>query len=497
MAELAPNFPLITILLAFLSAALSLCLPQRVDRVISIVSLSLTVAMSGCVLWRGLVTGEHYTYTVGKFPAPWGNELSFGILEPFLAMMLSAAILMCLVGGVRTLESHAEPRKLHLYYGMANMVCAGVLALCYTNDIFTAYVFMEIGTLASCGILVVKENGKILVASMRYLIFNLVGSGLFLLGVILLYGITGHLLLPQLKESVAAIWASGAYSQPLSMVVTLIASGLALKSGLFPFHIWVIDAHSGTVAGSSGILSGVVFKAHIILLIKLIYQVFGTEMFYACGAANVLLIYGILGMMAGSIEAIRERDFKRMVAASSISQIGYIFMGIGTSPELGVAAACAHILAHACAKPGMFLSCTRLAEGTGTMKLSAQRGAGRRDPVAGICFAVNALSLVGFPGLMGFVSKIVLAQAGVMAGGWRMPAVLIALTVSAVLNGVYLVRTGIQLFLPVQEPVPSEPAPRCDMPFAISAVFFSGASLFFGFFFQTALDLIQTGLALL
>jgi multicomponent Na+:H+ antiporter subunit D len=302
--------------------------------------------------------------------------------------------------------------------------------------------------------------------------------------------------MPQLKEGVAAIWETGMYGQSLTVVISLIVAGLSIKSGLFPFHIWVADAHGSTVSSSSGILSGVVFKGYIVLLVKLIFCVFGTEVFYACGAANVLFVYGVLGMLFGSLSAIQERHFKRMVAYSSVAQIGYIYMGLGISPALGVGAACFHILAHACAKPALFLSCERLADASGGMDMERIRGAGRKNPAAGICFTVAALSLVGIPGLMGFVSKLLLAGAGVDAAGWRMLPTLLALAVSAGLNAVYLMRTVILLYAPMPETL--DPLRwRGQKSIANPAACFTGANLLFGFFSQPVVDAINAGLALL
>ena len=491
------NFPLFCIILSLLCAVLSLLLNRNGARLLTLCMLGVVTALSAAVLARGILTGISVTYVMGHFPAPWGNEIRFGILEPLMATALCGVTFLSILGGDKSLRERSERQKHHYYYAMVDLVCSSVLVLCYTNDLFTGYVFIELCTLASCGVLAIRGTGQTLVAAMRYMVFNLLGSALVLLGIILLYGITGHLLMPQLKLGVAAVWASESYGNSLTVVITLVVAGLAIKSGLFPFHIWVADAHTRTVSGSSGILSGVVFKGYIVILIKLIFSVFGPEVFYACGATNVIFIYGIAGMLFGSLSAMRERHFKRMVAYSSVAQIGYIFMGIGISPVMGVSAACFHILTHACAKPALFLSCVRLADVSGGMKLDDIRGAGRLHPVAGVCFTLGAMSLVGIPGFMGFISKLLLAAAGAEMG-WKMLPTLLALAVSAVLNAVYLMRTVVNMFSPTPAEREAPPKRFRDEPaFGIAAVVFSAVSLIFGFFSQPLIDVIEAGLSML
>jgi multicomponent Na+:H+ antiporter subunit D len=410
MREFIINFPLFSILLALLCAALSLPLRARSARALTVSLLSAVAVLSAAVLAQGLVSGESVTYTMGEFPAPWGNEIRFGILEPLMAVAFSTVMLLCIIGGRNPLEKKAEHNKLHVYYAMVDLVCAAVLTLCYTNDIFTSYVFIEICAMASCGLLVIRESGRALVAAIRYMIFNLLGSGLFLLGVILLYGITGHLLMPQLKEGVAAIWETGNYGQSLTVVISLIVAGISIKSGLFPFHIWVADAHGSTVSSSSGILSGVVFKGYIVLLVKLIFCVFGTEVFYACGAANVLFVYGVLGMMFGSISAIQERHFKRMVAYSPWPR-SVLLHGTGISPAGRRRRLLPTSWRTSCAKPALFLSAT-VADASAAWIWKRIRGAGEERTGLGISHGRRPVPS-GHPRPQWASSPCLLAGAGV------------------------------------------------------------------------------------
>ena len=166
-----------------------------------------------------------------------------------------------------------------------------------TNDIFTAYVFVEINTLAACAIVASKDTGETITATIRYLIMSLLGSGMLLIAISLIYSVTGHLLMGQIIVSLSEIAASGAYAVPLAVVILLISVGLAIKSALYPFHTWLPSAHGSATTASSAILSGVVLKGYIILLLKIFYRVFGLEFIHQLQVANLLFAFGLAGMI--------------------------------------------------------------------------------------------------------------------------------------------------------------------------------------------------------
>lgn len=175
------------------------------------------------------------------------------------------------------------------------------MAQVYTNDIFTAYVFLEIMTIAACSLITARTKGRTLVAATRYMILNLIGSGLFLLGIILLYDLTGHLLMSNIQQAVAALHQTGEYTLPLTVVVALMTIGLSIKSALFPFHSWVPDAYSYSTPTSAAVLSSLVSKGYIFLLIKIMYRAIGLETIASTRIDDVLFVFGLVGMVMGSL----------------------------------------------------------------------------------------------------------------------------------------------------------------------------------------------------
>ncbi|MBE6759709.1 MAG: sodium:proton antiporter [Ruminococcaceae bacterium] len=493
------NFPAFTVLISLLCSGIGFAInDKRKARVLSTCLFCACFVMNLCTLIYCVKNGP-FTYMMGHYPAPWGNEIRAGVGEALIACFFNVIIALCVNGGYSELLNDVDERKIKLYFVMVNLINASLMALVYTNDIFTGYVFIEICTIASAGILMIHEIGRTMLAATRYMIFSLLGSGLFLIGVILLYDITGHLLMPNILEAVGTLWASGEYHLPLLVVICLISMGIAIKSGMFPFHFWMPDTYGVATPSSSGILSGIISKGYIFLLIKIIFRCFGTDVFYASGINDVLFVCGVCGMIFGSIDAIKENNINRMTAFSSAAQIGYIYMGIGLSPTLGVTAAVFHILTHAVTKPLLFLANGKLALASGReKKFLGLRGAGLRNRVAGVAFTFGALSMVGIPGFMGFISKLLFAQAAV-GGSLHMAVTIIALAVSTILNTMYFLRTVITLFTAEGWDNPGNVRVfiRQQPGFAVAAICFMAINVVIGMHSQPIITLIERGLAAL
>ena len=185
---------------------------------------------------------------------------------------------------------------------MIDLMLSSLLALIYTNDLFTAYVFVEINTIAGCGLIMIRQIGRSLSSAIRYMIMSQLGSGLFLIGLSLLYDVTGHLLMSPAKEAVAAIEAAGLYEVPMLVIMAVVSVGLAIKSGLYPFHYWIPDTYGYATPTASAVLSGLVSKGYIFLLIKIFYRVLGRENVIASQIVNVLFVFGLAGMLMGSCD---------------------------------------------------------------------------------------------------------------------------------------------------------------------------------------------------
>lgn len=490
------SIPFACIILPLGCAAVTSIMKPRMARIWATSIISIVTVLSAVITAIFMNGAEPYTYMMGHYPAPWGNEIRVGMLEALTSLVFSLVMLLSLLGGMKKLDEHLAKQNQSLYCVVLLLLTAGLMAQVYTNDIFTGYVFLEIMTLAACALIAVRKRGRTLVAAAKYMVMNLIGSGLFLLGIIFMYDISGHLLMENIGDAVAKIAATGEYRQPLIVSVTLMTIGLSIKSALFPFHTWVPDAYGFSTPTSAAVLSSLVSKGYIFLLVKIMYRVIGLDVVVSTGITDVLFVFALVGMVMGSISAIRQNDIRRMVAFSSVAQIGYIYMGIGMGTDAGMMAAMFHLFSHTLCKAMLFLSIGGLADASGNSKAFRDlRGAGYRSPIAGVAFVIGALSMVGFPFLGGFVAKFNFAVAAMEIGGTRALLVLIVLAISTSLNTVYFLRTVITLYRKPLETAayPVEKGQRGIL-FSTALVAFALANVVLGLCSQGVVNAIVTGL---
>lgn len=440
------NFPFFSIIIAMFSGIISSAMGAKWAKRVCIAMVSIVLVLSSCVLWYSCQIGDSITYLMGHFPAPWGNEIRFGVLEAVLATFFAIIMMLSIFGGLSHIDTDIEESKANLFYVLIDMMMSSLLAMIYTNDLFTGYVFVEINTIAACGMIMIRQNGHGIVAAIRYMVMSLIGSGLFLVGVSLLYDVTGQLLMVSAHESVVKIVENNEYTLPMLVIIALISVGLAIKSGLYPFHSWIPETYGYATPTASAILSSLVSKGYIILLIKIFYRVIGFDNIVISHVLNALFIFGVVAMVLGSVHAIMQVDMRKMIAYSSVAQIGYVYMGIGLGTKEGMVAAIFHIMTHAATKSLLFISAVGLYEvSEGRTDYVSLRGSAYRNKVAGLAFLIGSLSMVGFPMLSGFISKYLFATAAIESPH-KMIITLFALVISTVLNAVYFLRQVVTIY---------------------------------------------------
>ena len=490
------NFPCISIMLCLFAGIISSGLRDKAAIWVNTILLVINTVLSALTLTYTLATGEPFVYVMGRFPAPWGNEIRAGVLEALLALFFCIIMLLSLIGGRYKLVEEIEEGKRYLYYVLTDLLLSSLLALIYTNDMFTAYVFVEINTISACGLIMIRQNGRTIEAAVRYMIMSLLGSGLLLLGLCMLYDLTGHLLMSNIKESVGLIVAENEYVIPLIVSIVMMSVGLCIKSALFPFHAWLPDAYGYSTVSSAAILSSLVSKGYIFLLIKIIYRVIGFDVYRDTRIVDMLFVFGLMGMIFGSLSAIRENDIRRMIAFSSVAQIGYIYMGFGMGTQAGMTASVFHILSHAATKSLLFIAAIGLTDVSGeSCQFIDLTGSGYRNKWAGVTFTVGSLSMVGVPLFSGFISKLLFSQAAVQNHAKMLPA-LIVLGISTILNAIYFMKTVIRIYTPIDNSIYPIVTFK-DMPVYATVLFaFITLNVILGISSQPVVDMIQQGLAM-
>ena len=491
------NFPLFTIVLSLFSGVLCYMLRGKAARRYTIVYESVLIVLVSGVLYYTIKTEQAFTYTMGEFPAPWGNEIRAGILEAMMALVFLVVMLCSILSGYRFVDADLDESKVNLYYALVNLMTAALMSIVWTNDLFTGYVFLEILTLTSCGVLIVREIGRTTLAAVRYMILNLLGSGLFLLGVVLLYDLTGHLLMVPMQKTVAELAADPAVMPILSISTGILTIGLAIKSGLFPFHYWMPDTYGWATPTSASLLSSLVSKAYIFLLLKTYYRAIGIDVVSRMPLKNLLLVLGMLGIVIGSLQAIRADNINKMIAYSSAAQVGYIYMGIGLGGSAGFCAAVFHIFTHAVTKSVLFMTTPRLAEVSGDSLLFKKlQASALRNRDAGLFFLIGSLSMIGIPIFAGFSSKIQFGLAAVEShSGVRLVIVMTVLAASSMLNAIYFIRTLIRIYSdPTGATRPEDVRAHHRLGYTIPMGVLCAINLYLGLFSWQALDLIRRGL---
>lgn len=490
------SFPFFSIVLPMVVSVISSAFGEKFAKWMNTIIIIVIGMMSAILLFYLLGTGESFVYAMGEYPAPYGNELRAGVLEAGMALFFCIIMLLSLISGRRYMDREVEKSKRKLYYILTDLLLSSLLALVYTNDLFTAYVFVEINTIAACGLIMIRQNGRTIEAAMRYMIMNVLGSGLLLIGISLLYDLTGHLAMSNIKLEVIALVDQGSYTIPLTVSIAMIFIGLSIKCALYPFHSWLPDAYGYSTISSAAMLSSLVSKGYIFLLIKVFYRVIGIDIIYENKIINVLFVFGLVGMVMGSLSAMKENDIRRMISFSSVAQIGYIFMGFGLGTTYGMVASVFHIVAHAATKSLLFVSAIGLCDVSGMSRhFKDLTGAGYRNKIAGIAFTVGSLSMIGIPGLCGFISKLLFAQAAIISSTNKILPTLIVLAISTILNAIYFMKTVIRIYTPMK----TEHQIRTykdDRSYGSALILFIILNITIGMFSQPIVDLIHLGLGM-
>ncbi len=426
------NFPLIIILILFISAfTMPLVKKEKVVKGIGLISMIISSILSIAIFTYANSQGD-ILYRVGHYDSPWGIELQIGILESIMAILFTTICSIILWYSVYSVNKELNKSKIPLYYTLINLLIGALLGIVFTNDLFNAFVFIEISNIAACGIVIVKDKKENIRAALKYLILSSVGSGLVLMGIAFIYSITGNLNISYINREIATNFV--VYEKSVLISLGLFTAGLGVKSAMFPMHVWLPDAHSNAPSTSSAILSALVLKAYIILFIKILYRVFGYEIIKSFPILMIVLVLGSLGMIMGSVFAIMQKDLKRIIAYSSVAQMGYIFFGIGLGNKLGLVAAVFHIINHAVVKSSLFLVVGTIIEQTGEKYVKNLKGVGKEMPITLGIFTLGALSMVGIPLFPGFISKFNFAIGSIDA---NRSLFVIVILISSLLNALY------------------------------------------------------------
>lgn len=395
-----------------------------------------------------LINGKQ-SYYLGGWAPPIGIEYVVDHVSAFVSLVVTSVALV-IVLATRQIAARDFADRLGTYYSMVLLLLTGLTGIVITGDLFNLFVFLEIASLAAYTLIFLGSR-RGMIAGFRYLILGTMGGAFYLLGVGFIYFSTGSLnmtdvsqILPQLPNSTTVMAAA-----------ILIFVGLGLKMGLFPLHLWLPDAYTYSLSSVNSIIAPIMTKVAAYAMLRMFLSVFSVDYLYFEGIplAGTLVFVGLAGTIFGSIAAIRQTDFRRMLAYSSISQISLIGVGIGLASPLAFAAALLHVMNHAVMKGCLFLVAASTQRETGRTDIEQFNGLGRRMPITMAAFTLASLSMIGIPPTAGFFSKWYLVQTSIDAAQWGVVAIIL---LSSLLTAVYLFKVLERAYLTPPKPDPRE-----------------------------------------
>ncbi len=376
-----------------------------------------------------LQTGQPLVCEPGNWGVPLGLVLRADGLSALMMVVSSVIVLAAGLCAPPELTARPPARLPSTFWVLLPGVAAALCAVVLGYDLFNLYVALELLTFAAVPLVSLGGSADNLRAALRYLLFALAGSVLYLLGVGLVYGLHGVLDIGLLAARVQPGWA-------LWLVLALMTAGLAAKTALFPLHLWLPPAHAGAMPVASALLSALVIKGSFFIALRLWFDLAPCALDRPV-AVQGLGVLGAGAILVGGVMAWRQEKLKMLIAYSTVAQIGYLFLAFPLAAGGGLSAGMMQAMAHALAKASMFLAAGLLVEGLGGERLSGLRGAGRTMPWTVLALVLSATSLVGIPPTGGFLAKWLLLRAAAQTGQWWWSVVILT---GGLLAGAYMLR---------------------------------------------------------
>jgi multicomponent Na+:H+ antiporter subunit D len=372
-----------------------------------------------------------FSYVVGGWVAPYGIELRFDEFGAVIAVICLLGTLAMVFSRRYAAQAMAEQR-IPYYYALLLLNLTGMIGFAVTGDLFNLFVFMEILSLSGYALVAVSGEKIAEMAAFKYLVMGAISSLVILLAIGILYALTGSLNMADVTGRLA-----GAPAAPLAVAFGALTLGFMVKAAAFPLHIWLPDAHAIAPSPVSAILSGLVVKVGIIGMLRVYQIAYGSGAVDMRALNHVLMWLGALSIVMGAFFAVFQDDIKMMLAYSTISNIGYIIMGLGLASSYGMIGASVHVFNHAIIKATLFLGAGALIFQTGKRTLTDLAGVGHAMPWTVAAISVGAISIVGIPPTAGFVCKWYIALGAVQAGH---PFFAFALVFGALFIFIYYIR---------------------------------------------------------
>ncbi|MCB1339991.1 MAG: monovalent cation/H+ antiporter subunit D family protein [Pseudooceanicola sp.] len=483
------HLPVLQILVPFIAAPLTVFIGSRaLAWPISFASSVVSLVIAWLLLMQ-VIDGDVISYHIGGWAPPLGIEYRVDAANAFVVFLV-AAISVVVLPFAKVSVAYEVPLRDHALFYSAYLLCfSGLMGVAITGDAFNVFVFLEISSLSTY-VLIAAGAGKdkrALTAAYDYLIMGTIGATFFVIGIGFLYMGTGTLNMADLAQRIAAQGGNRTIEAGFAFILV----GIGLKLAFYPLHLWLPNAYTYAPSAVSAFLAATATKVAVYVLLRFCFTVFGPAFgFEVLTLQYVVLPLAVVAMFASSFVAVFQSDFKRMLAYSSIAQIGYMLLGIAFLTETGVTAAIVHLFNHGITKAALFMAVGAYVLRAGDTFYNDIAGLGRKMPWTSAAVVIGGLSLIGVPGTAGFISKWVLVQAAFEKGWWPVALLIVA---SSLLAVIYVWRVVEVLYLqPAREDSTATEAPLTMLvPIWVAAL----ACIWFGIDTDTTLGAARTAAA--
>jgi len=420
-----------SVLLPLIAAPVCALLPGRMlPWLLTLVAVLASAVISALVLPQAVEAPLSYHF--GNWPPPIGIEYRVDAVNGLLALLISMMALV-IVPWMRQSVNQEVPQRQGPFYALFLLAMSGLMGITLTGDAFNVFVFLEISSLSTYALVAHGARRGALLSAFRYLIMGTLGATFYLIGVGLLYIMTGTLNMADMAERIPEV----ADTRAVRAAFVFIMVGLGLKLALFPLHRWLPGAYSNAPSAVTVFLAATATKVAVYVMLRMVFSVFGVEFALSMPYEEFFLVLGGIGILYASVQAIGQRTAKRMLAYSSVAQIGYIALAVGFVSIDGLTAGLVHLFNHALMKGALFMAVGAVVYRLGSNRIEDFAGLGREMPWTMLGFTLATLSMIGVPLTAGFISKWVLLQAAIADGHWIVVGVV---AVGSMLAVVYLGR---------------------------------------------------------
>jgi len=423
------HLPALEVVVPLLAAPLTLVLRgARAAWIVTFAACAFSM-VAALLLFAEVLRQGPISYAIGSWPPPWGIEYRVDVLSAFVLVLVSSVATVVAPFAWRSVGEELRRDQLYLFYTMYCLCVAGLLGMTITGDAFNLFVFMEIASLSSYVLIALGRDRRALHASFQYLILGTIGATFFVIGVGLLFLMTGTLNLVDMAERLQNV----GNQRPVLAALAFITVGMSLKLALFPLHLWLPNAYSYAPSAVTAFLAATATKVSIYVLLRFYFGIFGLHLVAEeVPMPDILMGLSVLAIVTASLVAVWQKDLKRLFAYSSVAQIGYITLGLSMVSVDGLTASIVHLFNHGITKGALFLLLGIVAFHAGRTPIEGARGLARAMPLTALGITVAGLSLIGVPGTAGFITKWYLVLAALESGRWWLAALVVATSLIAV-----------------------------------------------------------------